>query len=42
MTRSDPVLFIAPCGLRSLGFNESPFVLAGQKSASVCAPRQVM
>lgn len=33
-----PVLFIAPYGLRSLGFNESPLVLAGQKSLSVCAP----
>lgn len=31
-------LFIAPSGLQCLGFNESPFVLAGQKSLSVCAP----
>lgn len=37
VTCNGPVLFIAASGLRSLGFNESPFVLARQKSLSVCA-----
>lgn len=36
MTCNGPVLFIASPGLRILGFNESPFVLAGQQSVSVC------
>lgn len=41
MTCNGPVLFIASSGLGGSRFNESPFILAGQESLSLCAPVRV-